>query len=69
MTILLEETIRWREIFRHHHTYKLSMNMSRGVIRSRNSKGRQFNGKKKRDKKGQNNDLQNTTQKTKNRTT
>ena len=43
------------------------MNMSRGVIRSRNSKGRQFNGKKKRDKKGQNN-LQNTTQKTKNRT-
>jgi len=33
------------------------------VIRSRNSKDRQYNGKKKT--KGTNNDMQNTTQKTK----
>ena len=35
-----------------------------GIIRSRKSKDRQYNGQKKKDKRT-NNDLQNTTQKTK----
>jgi hypothetical protein len=44
-------------------------NETKGVIRNRNSKnGRQYNGQKKKDKRT-NNDSQNITQKTKDRTT
>jgi hypothetical protein len=41
---------------------------TKGVIRSRKSKDRQYNDQKKKDKRT-NNDLQNTTRKTKDRTT
>ena len=48
--------------------FKEKFEITKGVNRSLNQKDRQYNGQKKKDKKT-NNDLQNTTQKTKDRET
>ena len=60
-------------LVRYYHTcswlsLKEEFEDTKGVIRSRKSKDRQYNDQKKKDKRT-NNDLQNTTRKTKDRTT
>ena len=50
------------------YIFKEMFEDTKGVIRSRKSKERQYNGQKKKDKRTKNN-IQNTTQKTKDRAT